>query len=140
MNQPPDTGPPGSLPDSLAQRRIVRFDPGHAVIEYEVLPAMCHSGGVAQGGFVSGWIDAAMAHAVMAKFGFDRVPISLELKVSFFAPANPGRVLAEAWIEKAGGRTIFAEGKLTTLEGKILAKASSTISLIDAAKVRATMV
>lgn len=140
MNQPPDTGPPGSLPDSLAQRRIVRFDPGHAVIEYEVLPAMCHSGGVAQGGFVSGWIDAAMAHAVMAKFGFDRVPISLELKVSFFAPANPGPVLAEAWIEKAGGRTIFAEGKLTTLDGKILAKASSTISLIDAAKVRATMV
>jgi uncharacterized protein (TIGR00369 family) len=138
--QPRDEGPAGSLPDSLAQRRIVRFDPGHAVIEYEVLPAMCHSGGVAQGGFVSGWIDAAMAHAVMAKHGFERVPISLELKVSFFAPANPGRVLAEGWIEKAGGRTLFAEGRLTTLDGKILAKASSTISLIDAAKVAAKMV
>ncbi|MCU0892627.1 MAG: PaaI family thioesterase, partial [Sandarakinorhabdus sp.] len=59
--------------------------------------------------------------------------------VSFFAPANPGRVLAEGWIEKAGGRTIFAEGRLTTLDGKILAKASSTISLIDAAKVAAKM-
>ena len=93
--QPPDTGPEGSLPHSLAQRRIVRFEPGHAVIEYEVLPAICHSGGVAQGGFVAGWIDAAMAHAVMARYGFDRVPISLELKVSYFAPANPGRVLAE---------------------------------------------
>ena len=138
--QPADTGPPGSLPDSLAQRRILRFDPGHAVIEYEVLPAMCHSGGVAQGGYVSGWIDAAMAHAVMARHGFDRVPISLELKVSFYAPANPGRVLAEGWIEKAGGRTIFAEGRLTTLDGKILAKASSTIQLIDAARVSAKMV
>ena len=140
FRQPPDEGPPGSLPHSLAQRRIVRFEPGHAVIEYEVLPAICHSGGVAQGGFVAGWIDAAMAHAVMAKFGFDRVPISLELKVSYFAPANPGRVLAEAWIEKAGGRTLFAEGRLTTLDGKVLAKASSTISLIDAAKVAAKMV
>ena len=138
--QPPDTGPEFSLPHSLAQRRIVRFDPGHAVIEYEVLPAICHSGGVAQGGFVAGWIDAAMAHAVMAKYGFERVPISLELKVSYFAPANPGRVLAEGWIEKAGGRTVFAEGRLTTLDGKILAKASSTISLIDAAKVAAKMV
>lgn len=136
---PPDRGPPGSLPDSLAQRRIVCFDPGHAAIEYEVLPAMCHSGGVAQGGFVAGWIDAAMAHAVMARHGFDRVPISLELKVSYFAPANPGPVLAEAWIEKAGGRTVFAEGRLTTLDGKVLAKASSTISLIDAAKVQARM-
>lgn len=138
--KPADLGQAGTLQGSLAQRRIVRFDPGHAVLEYEVLPAMCHSGGVAQGGFVSGWIDAAMAHAVMAKFGFDRVPISLELKVSFFAPANPGRVLAEGWIEKAGGRTLFAEGRLTTLDGRVLAKASSTISLIDAAKVAATMV
>lgn len=140
IHRPPDSGAPGSLPDSLAQRRILRFDPGHAVIEYEVLPAMCHSGGVAQGGFVAGWIDAAMAHAVMARHGVDRVPISLELKVSYFAPANPGRVLAEAWIEKAGGRTVFAEGRLTTLDGKVLAKASSTISLIDAAKVRERMV
>ncbi|WP_235902836.1 PaaI family thioesterase [Sandarakinorhabdus oryzae] len=140
IRQPSDIGPPGSLPDSLAQRRIARFEPGHAVIEYEVLPAMCHSGGIAQGGFVAGWIDAAMAHAVMAKYGFDRVPISLEIKVSYFAPANPGRVLAEAWIEKAGGRTVFAEGRLTTVDGRILAKASSTISLIDVAKVAAKMV
>ena len=140
IRQPADTGPAGSLPDSLAQRRIVRFEPGHAVIEYEVLPAMCHSGGVAQGGFVSGWIDAAMAHAVMAKHGFDRVPISLERKVSFYAPANPGRVLAEGWIEKGGGRTLFAEGRLTSLDGRVLAKASSTIQLIDAAKVAAKMV
>jgi acyl-CoA thioesterase len=137
--QPPDIGPEGSLPHSLAQRRIVRFDPGNAVIEYEVLPAICHSGGIAQGGFVAGWIDAAMAHAVMAKFGVERVPISLEIKVSYFAPANPGRVLAEAWIERAGGRTLFAEGRLTTLDGKILAKASSTITLIDANKVKGSM-
>jgi acyl-CoA thioesterase len=137
--QPPDTHPEGTLGHSLAQRRIVRFDPGHAAIEYDVLPAMCHSGGVAQGGFVSGWIDAAMAHAVMAKYGFDRVPISLELKISYFAPANPGRVLAEGWIEKAGGRTLFAEGRLTTLDGRVLAKGSSTISLIDAAKVQRSM-
>ena len=139
MPQPADTGPEGSLQHSLAQRRIVRFDPGHAVIEYEVLPAMCHSGGVAQGGFVAGWIDAAMAHAVMAQFGTGRVPISLELKISYFAPANPGRVLAEGWIEKAGGRTIFAEGRLTAPDGRVLAKASSTIQLIDAAKVTGKM-
>lgn len=138
--QPPDLGQPGTLQASLAQRRILRFDPGHAIIEYEVLPEMCHSGGVAQGGFVSGWIDAAMAHAVMAQHGFDHVPISLELKVSFFAAANPGRVLAEGWIEKPGRRTIFTEGRLTAPDGRILAKASSTISLMDAARVAAKMV
>jgi uncharacterized protein (TIGR00369 family) len=136
----PDSGPPGTLMHTLAKRRVVAIEPGRATIEFEVLEAMCHSGGVAQGGFVAGWIDAAMAHAVMAKFGQERVPISLELKISYFAAANPGRVLASGWIEKAGGRTIFAEGQLTAPDGRVLAKGSSTISLIDAAKVQAKMV
>jgi acyl-coenzyme A thioesterase PaaI-like protein len=100
---------------------------------------MCHSGGVAQGGFVAGWIDAAMAHAVIARFGADRIPISLELKISYFAATNPGLVIAEGWIEGGGGRTLFAEGRLTDANGKLLAKGSSTITLIDAAKVAARM-
>ena len=128
------------LQDILGQVRIVRFDPGHAAIEYRCRPEMCHSGGVAQGGFVAGWIDAAMAHAVIAKFGSERVPISLELKISYFAATNPGLIIAEGWIEGGGSRTLFAEGKLTDANGKLLAKGSSTITLIDAAKVAAKMV
>ena len=81
---------PGGLGETLGQVRIVSLEPGRARIEYRCGAHMCHSGGVAQGGFVAGWIDAAMAHAVMAKFGSEAVPISLELKVSYFAPANPG--------------------------------------------------
>ena len=130
----------GSLGDALGQVRVVRFDPGHAAIEYRCRPEMCHSGGVAQGGFVAGWIDAAMAHAIIAKYGHDRVPISLELKISYFAATNPGLVIAEGWIEGGGSRTLFAEGKLTDANGKLLAKGTSTITLIDAAKVSAKMV
>jgi uncharacterized protein (TIGR00369 family) len=133
-----DPGFGGSLQDILGQVRIIRFDPGHAAIEYRCRPEMCHSGGVAQGGFVAGWIDAAMAHAVIAKFGSERVPISLELKISYFAPTNPGLVIAEGWIE-SGRNTLFAEGRLTDGAGTILAKGSSTIRLIDQARVAATM-
>ncbi|WP_310498195.1 PaaI family thioesterase [Sandarakinorhabdus sp.] len=126
---------PAALHETLGHVRVVRFDPGHAAIEYRCGLHMCHSGGVAQGGFVAGWIDAAMAHAVIAKFGETRVPMTLELKVSYFAPAKPGLVLAEAWIEAGGSRTIFTEGRLTDSAGKVLAKATSTITMIDAAKV-----
>ena len=52
-----------TLQATLGQVRVVANEAGRAVIEYEVGPHMCHSGGVAQGGFVCGWIDAAMAHA-----------------------------------------------------------------------------
>ncbi|MDB5433232.1 MAG: thioesterase [Caulobacter sp.] len=110
-------------------RRIEMNPEGRASLEYEAGPHMCHSGGVVQGGFISGWIDAAMAHAVIAMAGPDIVPMSLELKVSFFAPTRPGRVIAEAWIERKGRSTCFVEGRLTDLTGKVLAKASSTIQL-----------
>ncbi|MDM7956424.1 PaaI family thioesterase [Blastomonas sp.] len=104
---------------------------GRATIEYQAGQHMCHSGGVVQGGFVTGWIDAAMAHAAMAMSGPDVVPMSLELKVSFFAPARPGLVIAKAWVERRGRSTCFFEGQLLDSGGKVLAKASSTLMLAD---------
>lgn len=131
-----DPAPP-TLVDTLGQVRVVSREDGRAVIEYEVGPHMCHSGGVAQGGFVCAWIDAAMAHASMS-VNPEMTPMSLELKVSYFAPARPGRVTAEAWIERRGKVNCFAEGRLLDPAGNVLAKASSTIRLIPRAAVEAS--
>ena len=125
-----------TLQTALGQVRVVSVDAGRAVIEYEVGPQMCHSGGVAQGGFVCGWIDAAMAHASL-NLAPEMTPMSLELKVSYFAPARPGRVIAEGWIERRGRATCFAEGRLLDLAGNVLAKGSSTIRLIPREAVEA---
>jgi acyl-CoA thioesterase len=126
-----------TLLTSLGQVRVVSCQDGRAVIEYEVGPHMCHSGGVAQGGFVCGWIDSAMASASRS-LAPEMAPMSLEMKVSYFAPARPGRVIAEAWIERAGRSVSFAEGRLTDPAGQVLAKASSTIRLIPTHVVEAS--
>lgn len=105
---------------------------GRAVVEFEAKQNQCHSGNVVQGGFVTGWIDNAMATAAMAKADFKGVAMSLELKVSFFRAANPGPVIAEGWVERAGKRTTFAEGLLRTPEGEVIAKATSTIAMMKA--------
>ena len=118
-----------TLLTTLGQVRVVENAEGRSAIEYECGPHMCHSGGVAQGGFVCGWIDSAMAHASINLMP-DMTPMSLELKVSYFAPARPGRVIAEGWIERRGRATCFAEGRLLDAAGTVLAKASSTIRLI----------
>jgi len=126
-----------TLQTTLGQIRVVSSEGGRSVIEYQVGPQMCHSGGVAQGGFVCGWIDAAMAHASLS-IAPEMTPMSLELKVSYFAPARPGLVTAEGWIERRGRATCFAEGRLLDPAGKILAKASSTIRLIPREAVEAS--
>lgn len=134
------TGEPArktNLIQTLGQRRLLSMEGGRAVIEYEAGMHMCHSGGVVQGGFVTGWIDAAMAHAAISQFGPGVAPMSLEMKVSFFAPARPGLVVAEGWIEKAGKSTCFAEGVLRDGDGAVLAKASTTLRLVPLAKVEA---
>ena len=126
-----------TLQSTLGQVRVIAEEPGRSVIEYEVRPEMCHSGGVAQGGFVCGWIDSAMAHASISLLP-EMTPMSLELKVSYFAPARPGLVTAEGWIERRGRATCFAEGRLLDPDGKVLAKASSTIRLIPRDAVEAS--
>ncbi len=131
----------GTIPElsqTLGLIRIVEMAPeGRAVIEYQAGQHMCHSGGVVQGGFVTGWIDAAMAHAAIAMAGPDVAPMSLELKVSFFAPARPGLVVAEGWVERRGRQTCFFEGRLLDGSGKVLAKASSTLMLAARDRVEA---
>ncbi|MEH3046058.1 PaaI family thioesterase [Sphingomonas adhaesiva] len=124
------------LSRTLGLIRVIEMNPeGRARIAYAAGSHMCHSGGVVQGGFVTGWIDAAMAHAAIAMGGADVVPMSLELKVSFFAPARPGTVIAEAWVERRGKRTCFFEGRLLDEGGTVLAKASSTLMLAERARV-----
>lgn len=125
------------LHKTLGQQRIVLMENGRAIIEYLAGQHMCHSGGVVQGGFVTGWIDAAMAHACMSLAGRDIAPMSLEVKVSFFAPARPGLVIAEGWIEKPGKTNAFAEGVLRDGAGTVLAKANSTLRLMPLGKVEA---
>ncbi len=131
------TDAPQHLGETLGQQRVISMEGGRAVIEYQAGMHMCHSGGVVQGGFVTGWIDAAMAHAVMSLHGTAFAPMSLEVKVSFFAPVRPGVVIAEGWIERAAKSTSFVEGVLRDAQGNVLAKASSTLRLIPLAKVEA---
>ena len=131
-NAPPDD----PLYRLMGLRRIVSMDPeGRALLEYEARDEMCHSGGVVQGGFISGWIDAAMAHAAIARNGHEVTPMTLELKVSFFAPARPGLVIAEGWVERHGRKTSFYEGHLKDRDGKVLAKGTCTVLLADRVRI-----
>jgi len=121
-----------SVLSALGDGRVLDFDgeAGRSRLQFTCKPEMCHSGGIAQGGFVTGWIDAAMAHACVARYTDAYWIATLEIKISFFKPAAPGQVVADGWIERAGKQTVFAEGQLVDELGNVLAKGSSTIRLV----------
>ncbi len=129
-----DVGPPEDLQAALGATGERQMDPeaGTARLHFEVKPQFCHTGGIAQGGFVTGWLDSAMAFAVMARVQDQIWLASLELKVCFMAPARANtEVIAEGWIVKPGRSIVFLEAKLTEREsGKLLATSTSTAKLV----------
>lgn len=105
---------------------------GVARLIFNVLPGFCHSGGrIAQGGFVTAWLDSAMAHAIIHHTRRESSVASLEIKVSFLEQVGPGRVLAEGRIRRLGRRVAFLEGSLFSEDGsRLLATATSTGMLV----------
>lgn len=99
---------------------------------FEVRPEFCHSGGrIAQGGFVTAWLDAAMAHLVIVESKGRENVASLEIKVSFVAAASPGPVVAHARILKKGRRVAFLAADLYDKDERLLASATSTALLTE---------
>ena len=122
---------------TLGNGRVLDWDGARQriTVGFEASPEFCHSGdasggGVVQGGFVTAWIDNAMALAVGRASDGAWLPASLEVKVSFFRPTHPGAVRAEAWVVRMGRSVAFTEGRLLDAEGVTLATASSTIKLV----------
>lgn len=103
-------------------------------IEYIAETRHCHSGNIVQGGYVTGWIDSAMAHSVMIPTDFKFSPLTLELKITFLKSANPGIVIAGARVIKLGKSIAFVEGTLTNESGELIAKGTSTNKLVPMPK------
>lgn len=113
--------------------RVHAFDDASETVEmrYTLDESFCHSGGIVQGGFVTGMLDAAMAHAVIASYRRYVVVASLEIKVSFLEIAGPGELAAFARPVRMGKSIAFLEAELLDADGKLLAAATSTAKIID---------
>jgi uncharacterized protein (TIGR00369 family) len=123
-----------ALLDALGGMDIetIDADAGIARLFFNVRPAFCHSGGrIAQGGFITAWLDSAMAHAVIHHTGGRSNVASLDINVRFLERVGPGRVLAEGRVLRMGRRVVFLEGSLYSDDGeRLLATATSSGMLV----------
>lgn len=127
------------LPDCIVtlNGRVTEPDPPaqSLTMMFRAVPEFCHSGDIVQGGFLTGMIDAAMAQCCfMVQQQLIAIP-TLEIKVSFIAPAHPGELRARAWPTYLGKSIGFLNGELHQQEtGQLIATATSTVKLIYAPK------
>ena len=102
---------------------------GIASARYIATESMCHSEGIVQGGFITGWIDAIMALACMSKCGADVLVLTLEIKVNFINSATIGKNISTAKVIKNTKSIAFIEGKLENTEGQLIATGTCTAKL-----------
>ena len=99
-------------------------------MEFEAVPEFCHSPTqVVQGGFVTGMLDTSMAHLLIALSSGRLNPVSLDINVSFLAPAHPGKLISEAKVVRLGKSIGYFSSSLYQQE-TLVATATSTIKLV----------
>jgi len=118
-----------ALAESMGNFHVTGWSPERKTVQaaFTVRREYCHTNGtIAQGGFITAWLDAAMAHAVMHDSEHLQTVFSLEIKVSFYEKVGPGEGWVEGRVIKRGKRIAFLEAALYNPEGKLAAEASST--------------
>jgi uncharacterized protein (TIGR00369 family) len=123
-----------ALSESMGNFHVTGWDGERrvATAAFTVRREYCHTNGtIAQGGFITAWLDAAMAHAVMLDTDRRQSVFTLEIKVSFYEKVGPGEGRVEGRVIRRGRRVAFLEASLFNPDGQLAAQASSTGVLVE---------
>ena len=123
-----------ALSESMGNFHVTGWDADRRVLSasFTVRREYCHSNGtIAQGGFITAWLDAAMAHAVIRETDHAQTVFSLEIKVSFYEKVGPGDGRVEGRVIRLGKRLAFMNASLYSPQGKLAAEATSTGVLVS---------
>jgi uncharacterized protein (TIGR00369 family) len=97
-------------------------------------PEFRNPAGFIQGGILSAMLDDTMGPAVFAMTNGELYTATIDMNVSFLAPAKVGKLFGEATVVQLGKTIAFIEARLTDEAGTLLAKATSTARLIASTK------
>jgi uncharacterized protein (TIGR00369 family) len=110
---------------------IDKSQPGRTVWEMAAEEHLANPVGMIQGGFLAAFADSAMAAASITHLqGRRAYTANTDLKISYLRPAPVGAPLTcTARVIGGGRRVTFVEAEITDIEGRLVAKASSTYLL-----------
>jgi len=130
----------GRRPLSPASQRLgLRFleaEPGSGRIrvEFSAGEELTNPHGRLQGGFLAAMLDETLGGALATTLAAGEFAVSLEIKVSFLRPADPGTLVGEGRVTQRGRSIAFLEGSLRDPDGEILATATTTARLLHSTR------
>ena len=95
-------------------------------VAFEASEQFCNPMRQIQGGYLCAMLDECMSVACMVASGMKSVAPTLEMKTSFFRPAEPGAMRGVGRVVRWGKTVAFTEGELYDAQGRLVAKATGT--------------
>lgn len=112
-----------------------RPEEGWIRLAFEAKPEFCNPAGFIQGGMLSAMLDDTMGPAVLVMSQGRLYTTTISMTVNFLSPARPGPIIGEARVTQLGKTIAFVEAKLMAEDGTVLATASASERLLEAARV-----
>ena len=103
---------------------------GAVRVRMEGRPEFCNPGGNIQGGFLAAMLDDTLGPTVLVKSGGTHYCATIDLNVSFLAPARPGIFTGHGRVVKMGKTIAFLEGELFDSQGAMVAKATASARVV----------
>jgi uncharacterized protein (TIGR00369 family) len=107
---------------------------GWIKVGFDGKPEFCNPAGFVQGGLLSAMLDDTMGPAAFIMTDGKFYTTTISLTVNFLAPAKPGPLIVEALVTQLGKTIAFMEGRLMDEDGSLLATATTSARLLEAAK------
>lgn len=109
------------------QRELVAN--GKARLSLELQPQLRNLYDGFHGGVIMTLFDVAMASAAVSRNDFKNTVVTIDISVSFLAPAS-GRVVVEAEATGGGRSICFCESRVVDASGRLIAKALGTFKYL----------
>lgn len=111
---------------------FVSFDADKAAltVEFDGREEFLNPAGVVQGGILAAMLDDTMGPALMLSSRGEAYSTSIDINISYLAPALPGRLTCIGRVVRAGKTIAFLEGELFAADGTLLARATSSARVL----------
>jgi uncharacterized protein (TIGR00369 family) len=112
------------------QLEDINPDAGTIRVKFEARAEFTNPLGNIQGGILASMLDDTMGPALVASLPPGKFAPTLEMKVSYFAPAEVGPLWGLGRVVHAGRTNAFVEGDLVDAEQVLIARGSATVRII----------
>ena len=103
-------------------------------VGFEGKPEFRNPAGYIQGGILAAMLDDTMGPAAFIMGKGEIFTPTIDMNVSFLAPAKVGPIVGEASVVQMGKTIAFLEGKLMDETGALLARATASVRVVPSAK------